>query len=349
MITTTTYATQSRPLRRLASILLLTLTLTAASAAGLASPARAATPLPPYGWPVEPFGAPHPVRGNFGDPRTRFTGGPSRRTLLRSSGLFSFHFGVDVSAPNGTAVYPVESGIVVSVPSGRDKGYVEVAGANGRSFEYWHIDCVVQRGQRVEARKTVLGRILKPRGHVHLAEFEHGVFVNPLLPGHLAPYDDTARPTVASVSFRRTDDGARLAPRRLAGRVEILASAFDFPSVPVPGAWHALPVTPTLLTWSIRSASGRTVAPRRVAFDVRHQLPASDSFWRVYARGTHQNMSVYGTHYAYKEPGVYLFRLGADGLDTRSLPNGAYELVVTATDIRGNHGSLVQAFAVRNA
>ena len=38
-----------------------------------------------YGWPVKPFDQPHPVRGNFGDPRTIFAGPPTQRTLL--SGL----------------------------------------------------------------------------------------------------------------------------------------------------------------------------------------------------------------------------------------------------------------------
>ena len=57
-----------------------------------------------YGWPVKPFDREHPVRGNFGDPRTVFAGPPTRRTLMAAGGSFQFHFGVDISAPNGTAV-----------------------------------------------------------------------------------------------------------------------------------------------------------------------------------------------------------------------------------------------------
>jgi hypothetical protein len=58
--------------------------------------------LSPYPWPVAPVHRRHPVRGNFGDPRTVLTGG---------EGAFSFHNGVDVSACPGNHVYPVVSGI----------------------------------------------------------------------------------------------------------------------------------------------------------------------------------------------------------------------------------------------
>src|SRR5918992_5831090 len=45
-----------------------------------------------YGWPVKPFDRQHPVRGYFGDPRIGGAHGTSKQ----------FHFGIDVSAPNGT-------------------------------------------------------------------------------------------------------------------------------------------------------------------------------------------------------------------------------------------------------
>jgi murein DD-endopeptidase MepM/ murein hydrolase activator NlpD len=58
-----------------------------------------------YGWPVKPFDRQHPVRGNFGDPRTVFTAPPTLAGVLRGAGQFTFHEGVDIAAPNGTAVY----------------------------------------------------------------------------------------------------------------------------------------------------------------------------------------------------------------------------------------------------
>lgn len=333
--------------RRVISVALLALSLCLAPAVRPTSSAgaRAARASDSYSWPVKPFDQPHPVRGSFGDPRTVFAGPPTQRTLLSGGGSFSFHFGIDISAPDGTAVYPVESGTVRAVT----REWVEVAGTHGRSFEYWHIASAVSVGQHVDAGATVLGRILRSCGHVHLSELNNGVSVNPLAPGHLTPYTDTTAPTVTSITFRQGVAGSELMPELLRGRVEIIAAAHDTPALPVPGAWHDLPVTPALIEWRIQSAAtGRVVVPTRVAYDVRNRLPSASSFWAIYARGTHQNMSVFGKHYSYMQPGTFLFRLAANGFDTRVLPDSVYELVVTATDIRGNHGSLSERLSIHN-
>jgi murein DD-endopeptidase MepM/ murein hydrolase activator NlpD len=334
-------------LRLIVPVLLLTILGSFAPAIAQRSSAgtRAAGAAHSYGWPVKPFDRQHPVRGSFGDPRTLFTGPPTHHTLLSGDGSFSFHFGIDVAAPDGTAVYPVESGIVTAVTD----EWVGVDGANGRSFQYWHIAAAVRVGNHVEADSTVLGRILRGCGHVHLAELDNGVTVNPLAPGHLRPYRDVTAPAVTSVVFRRAVSGDDLMPELLRGRIEIIAAARDMPTLPVPGEWHDLPVTPSLVEWRVQSAATRRiVVPTHVAFDVRRRLPAKSAFWQIYARGTYQNMCVFGKHYSYMQPGAYLFRLTPTGLDTRLLRDEVYELVVTAFDIRGNHTSLAVRFSVHN-
>jgi len=318
------------------------LAATALAAAGAAGATRSTAG--PYGWPVKPFDRPHTIRGGFGDPRTLFAGPPTRRTLLTGGGLFSFHDGVDIAAPNGTPVYPVASGTVVRVTP----QWLSVDTGGGRVFQYWHIRAAVTAGQRVEVDSTVLGRILPSCGHVHLTELEGGVPVDPLQPGHLTPYADTTRPVVQSVAFRASITGADELPELLRGRVELVASAYDTPSVPVAGPWHGLPVTPALLEWRVQTTKGRVAVPTHRVFDVRATLPSGSAFWTVYARGTHQNMAVFGRHYSFMQPGAYLFRLSPGGFDTRTLPDGVYELVVTAADVAGNRGSLTQRFSVHN-
>jgi murein DD-endopeptidase MepM/ murein hydrolase activator NlpD len=330
--------------RNAAAALVLAATMVFTNAPALAAPEQQAAS-GPYPWPVEPFDAPHPIRGSFGDPRTIFFGPPTARTLLAGNGNFTFHSGVDVSAPDGTAVYPVESGTVRSVSD----VWLVVDDGNGRSFEYWHIAPVVSVGQQVAAQTTVLGRILRGSGHVHLTEIDNGVKVNPLASGHLTPYTDTTVPQVSSVRFRTSITGNDLMPELVRGKVELLASVCDMPTMQVPGAWRDLPVTPALVTWEVRRAdSGKVIVPTHIAYDVRSRLPSANAFWQVYARGTHQNMAVFGMHYSFMQPGLYLMRLMPGGFDTRSLHDAVYDLVVTATDIRGNHSSTAQRFSVHN-
>jgi hypothetical protein len=317
--------------------------------AALAAMLLAAALLPPtgfgYGWPVKPFDQQHPVRGSFGDPRTLFHLGPTPVSLYHGGGSFSFHQGVDVCAPDGTAVYPVMSGIVTAVTP----EWVRVGDLAGGAFEYWHVNAAVRVGQHVTVQRTVLGRIKHGAHHVHLTEVRHGLVVNPMQLGHLTPYSDHTRPWVASIHFRTSDEGPELMVGFLRGRVEILAEAYDMPTLAVPGEWNGMPVTPALLTWRIERWDGNVIVPETVARDVRTTVPLNASFWSVYARGSYQNMSVFGKHFSWGQPGRYVFRLAPQPLDTRQLKDGLYQLVVTATDTGSNHSSLSQRFAVHNA
>jgi hypothetical protein len=294
---------------------------------------------------VKPFDRQHPVRGGFGDPRTIFSAAPTLQGILSGGGQFELHRGIDISAPDGSDVYPVMSGVVVTV--NRSEGWVEVDSGGGRTFEYWHIHPTVAVGSQVQAQKTILGHIHRGSHHVHLTEARDGRPVNPLAPGHLGPYADRTTPSVKSIAFRDDDTSRERLPNLIRGRVLLVAGAEDAPTLDAPGPWRGMPVAPALLTWEIRSWSGKVVVKRQTAADFRSQL-GGRGFWQVYARGTYQNMSVLGSHYSWAQPGSYLFKLSATPFDTRRLPNGAYDLVVTATDVRGNSSSLKQRFAIRN-
>jgi hypothetical protein len=297
-----------------------------------------------YSWPVKPFDEQHAVRGNFGDPRTMFSVPPTPAGLFRGAGSFSFHQGVDISAPDGADVYPVADGIVSRVNSQT----VVVDSGHGNRFEYWHVLASVKVGERVTARSTVLGRILRGAGHVHLTEIDLGRVTNPLLVGHLTPYRDTTVPKVASIRIQSGDDGPALMATFLRGRVDLIAEAYDAATLPVPGEWHDLPVTPAVVSWRVDRWDGKVVVPERLAWDARTHVPANSGFWGVYARGTYQNMAVFGKHFSWLQPGCYLFRLDGS-FDTRRLPDGVYQLIVIAADVAGNSSSRTLRFSVHNA
>ncbi|MCP9485843.1 MAG: M23 family metallopeptidase [Gaiellaceae bacterium MAG52_C11] len=278
-----------------------------------------------YRWPIRPFDRPHPVRGHVGDPRTRFAlSSPDDES---ATGAFAFHNGADISAPGGTPVYPVVSG--VAERAGRYGVVVRAVG--GRSFDYQHIEPAIVDGARVDAGQSILGRVLTRSQHVHLTEFApDGTVLNPLL--HLTPFDDATAPVVASAE---TPGSAR-------GRIDVLAAAYDIPTRSAGGVWAGLPVAPARIFLSLRSRSGKTLRSSR-GVDFTTGLPGNDAFRSVYASGTRQNFAVIGFHYFAGAPGSYRYRLS---LNVRSVASGQYTLVVNAADTCGNTGILSRPIRV---
>lgn len=319
-----------------------TRTLSAAAAALAVALACAGT-AGAYPWPVKPFNRPHPVRGGFGDPRTVFSVAPAA-TGLFGPGEFSFHNGVDISAPPGTPVYAVLSGTAYA--ASREQVNVDVR--PGLIFQYDHIDPVLYPAHPVVAGKTILGYVQKAAGHVHLTEIRNSRVTNPLQKGHLSPYFDRTRPRVAAISVR----DAQAQPMGFLGvhgKVELTAEAYDTPQIPAPGSWRRMPVAPALVQWRLnRANTGAVVLPTQTAADFTTGLPLNRDFWSVYARGTYQNQPRFDqTIYAWM-PGQFIFDLTPALFDTQTLKNGPYVLTVTATDVRGHRGTLQQPFFVRN-
>jgi pimeloyl-ACP methyl ester carboxylesterase len=294
-----------------------------------------------YHWPVKPFDRQHPTRGNFGDPRT-LSPEELSEDRPRSPGSFTFHNGIDISAPTGTPVYPVVSGIAHVNSS----DFVAVTTNDRRTFQYFHIKPAVQAGQPVIAYRTVLGKVQPKWQHVHLSEIDHFRAHNPLDPGHLDPYRDHTIPDVGELAFS-TETGARLGPQALYGNVLIAASADDLPPIPVPGHWLDFPVTPALLAWRITSNAG-IVLPETTVADFRHIEPRNQDFWQTYSAGTYQNFPDFNHHLYWHRRGNYLFNLTPTPLNTRQLPNGSYAITVDVADTCGNHSSLTEHVRVTN-
>ncbi len=312
------------------------LLLVLAIAAGLGvAPAALA-----YGWPLKPFHKAHPIRGNFGDPRTVFSD-PFEPDGLLGAGTFSFHNGVDISGAPGQAVYPVVSG-VAHVP---DLAAVTVRSPGGRAFQYMHITPTVYEGQRVTAYKTVIGHIDAIAAHVHLAEIDGTVVVNPIGTGHLKPYADRTKPRVAEVLYR----GKGFKARGVTGIVELAVEAYDTPALAVPSPWYGFPVAPAVVSWALLSFSGAYVVQPTQVIDFRYTAPLPRDFWRVYARGTYQNKPRFGSQQFKALPGRYDFRLTKTPFDTRRLADGPYVIKVTVEDAVGNRTTHGETMVVCNA
>jgi len=297
----------------------------AATVLTAAAPATAGS----YGWPVRPFDRQHPVRGFFGDPRI------AGEDLDHGS----FHFGIDVSAPNGTPVYATATGRVVIEAERPDVVSILDEANSRRVLAYWHVVPSVRNGDRAVAYRTVLGRIERPWGHVHFAESIDGRYVNPLRGGAMTPYRDTTRPTIHAFSFDR--DGVSV-PQPLRGPIDLVVEAWDDTPLAVPAPWADKPVAPALVRWRISGPRSLLSAARwTTAADFRRALPECP-YGSLYARWTRQNHPWGG-----RGRGRYRFLL-AHRFDTSSLSNGAHVLEVEASDTRGNTARAHVRFRVTN-
>jgi Peptidase family M23 len=249
-----------------------------------------------FDWPLKPFNRQHPVRGFFNDPREA------------EDGSRSFHFGIDISAPDDTPVYAVEAGVI----RGSRGRSVNVVTSSGHLLAYWHIVPVVHEGQSVR-RHQLLGRIQAPWGHVHFAEAIEGKWVNPLRPGALGPYRDHTAPTVARMRIGHRHDHSS----------ELVVDTYDTTPMAVAPPWNDMPVTPSLITWRLVGPGGASAW--KIGVDSRLQMPNNGLFWQRYARDTKKNDP--------PKPGRYCFRVAR--WQRANFPR-ATGIQVAVYDTRGN-------------
>jgi len=295
-----------------------------------------------YSWPIKPFDRQHPIRGFFGDPRTVYENGILAGAFDGPS-FISFHQGVDIAAPNGTPVYAVEDGTVHYLGAAT----MNLVTSHDVTFQYFHIIPVAGEGEQAIARETVLGYVQPPYGHVHITEIDGIHAVNPLQSGHLTPYRDRTIPRVRDIVVRNLSGDVQT-PVGLCGRVELDVDAYDPQPLPVPGAYHGLPVAPAFVQWWMTRVGGKTVVAPKTAADFRQTLPGNGQFFNVYAKGTYENSPRFGAQQYTGMPGRYLFLLSGS-FDTTKLTNGNYVVSVRVADVRGNHSTATERLSILNA
>lgn len=280
----------------------------AAATLALALPATAAAT---YGWPLKPFDQQHPVRSFFDDPRQE------------GAEAASFHFGIDISAPDGTQVYAVADGVVRLQPD----AVALVADAGDRVFSYWHVAPLVADLTHVTAG-TAIGTIKPGFGHVHFAELHNGKYVNPLRPGGIVPYVDDTSPTIVTL-FAATGT-RKLDPGSLSGTFDLLVDTYDTPPTPLPAPpWNLTRVAPAYIRWRL-VRKGATSAPWHTAVDFRSYLAPRETFADIYSPWTTLNRP--------NKPARLVYYLSRDWDSTR-VPDGRYRLQVAVFDSQGNSAS----------
>jgi hypothetical protein len=294
-----------------------------------------------YPWPIKPFDKQHPIRANFGDPRTRFLN-TMLTDGLQGPGTFAFHNGIDIAAPADTPVYPVISGKVRFI----DGSAISIKTKGRGVFQYFHLIVTVQNGQHVVAGKTILGYVMHAYDHVHLSWIRGGRVWNPLARGGIAPYGDHTVPAVDAINVRPAGSLLAFDSDTVCGVVSIVAAAHDMTPMPIPGLFDGFPVSPALVSWSLYRVGGKTYVRDADAADFRTTLPSAKTFWNVYARGSYQNAPRFSNR-QYFMPGRFLYSL-AHEIDTRAYPNGLYEVLVHVADMRGNASDAALQFIVAN-
>lgn len=301
----------------------------------------ASTTASAYPWPLKPFHKQHPIRANFGDPRTRFLN-TMLTDGLQGPGTFLFHNGIDIAARAGTPVYPVISGKVHYI----DDAALSVRTKGRGVFQYFHLAITVPNGEHVIAGRTVLGYVMHAYDHVHLSEIRGGRIWNPVARGGIAPYSDHTVPQVRAINVRPAGSLLPFDSATVCGTVSLVAAADDAAPMAVPGVFSGFPLSPALITWSLAKVGGNTYVNNAPAADFRTTLLTPKHFWGVYARGSYQNAPRFSNR-QYFMPGRFLYNL-ADFVDTRSYPNGLYEITVDVSDMRGNNSEAALQFKIEN-
>jgi hypothetical protein len=201
------------------------------------------------GWPLKPFHEAHPLRSGLNEWRPA-----------------NMHIGIDIQALDGTPVYAIQSGSAGIA----GRGTVDIRVTVG-SYEYWHVEPAVHPGQYVHAHRTIIGRVIRGAGHLHLSEVRGG-YLNPLRPGGrvLEPYRDGEEPVIGL-------------PHRSGGHVFV--EAFDPQSLRETIKYRTPVLAPAAVAWRARDARGRAMTSLQFAYRGSHHYPTAAKSW-VYGPGT---------------------------------------------------------------
>ena len=163
-----------------------------------------------FPWPITPFNQSHEITGNFCEYRS--TSNPAH-----------FHNGTDIPKADGSPVYPVTNGTIVSIGTVGEYGNNAWVRVNDKAYVHIDPNPALSVGDPVVASQTVLGYILPGMGHVHFTNGYVGSEVNSMLMNSgLTPLDDPWPPIIRFVQFYQNNTANQLPANGLSGLVDII-------------------------------------------------------------------------------------------------------------------------------
>jgi murein DD-endopeptidase MepM/ murein hydrolase activator NlpD len=163
-----------------------------------------------YPWPVTPFNQSQEITGNFCEYRSTTT--PAH-----------FHNGTDIPKADGSPVYSVKDGRIVSIGTVGSYGNNAWVRVDDKAYVHIQPNPSLSVGDSVFTSQTVLGHILTGLGHVHFTNGYVGSETNSLLMNSgLTPYNDPWPPIIRLVQFYQNNTTNEFPTNELSGLVDII-------------------------------------------------------------------------------------------------------------------------------
>jgi PKD repeat protein len=256
------------------------------------------------GWPLRPFHRQHALRAGLNERRGR-----------------SFHYGIDIQARDLEKVYAIQPGVARILRRAGADSRVQVG-----NYIYWHVYPAVRDGQRVSAYSTLVGRVGRGRGHLHLSEVDgQGRYLNLLRRGGrvLQPWSDTLPPVIG--------------PPRIAPDGEVTVAVYDPQSWRERTSYDTPVLAPAALAYRLFTVGGGRIGPLRWALRGSHNLDFS-LIGAVFAPEAHAPGAACFERREICRPD-WRYRLAgglAPRIDPGALGPGRYRLSIYAWDWAGN-------------
>jgi len=279
-------------------------------------------------WPVTPFNSPQYATGTFSEYRSTSVNG-------------HFHSGTDIPKADGSPVFPVKDGVVVSFSGVGSSAFVRVD-----DIAYVHIqpNGTLSIGDSVFAQQTPLGSILPGLGHVHFTNGFVGSEKNSMLPNiGLTPLEDPWAPKIRFIRFFQDNTDNEFSGGEVSGLIDIVVKVDEQNNAPG-SSTSQLNNGAYRVGYKILAADSQTIIIEPPNNGIKFQFdtkPNNSIVNTVFKRSLSST-----TSHTYQ---VTNSLSGSGFWNASALPETTYVVMAFAEDTRGNTDTLYQAVRTADA